>query len=80
MISGVMPTALTVSDMDRSLEFYRDLLGFRVATALPPPAERERWNRYHEEVCRIQGAQIRVLYLEAPDGKSHLELIEYLSP
>ena len=80
MISGVMPTALTVSDMDRSLEFYRDLLGFRVATELPPAAERDRWDRYHEEVCRIQGAQIRVLYLEAPDGKSHLELIEYLSP
>ncbi len=80
MISSVLPTALTVSDMDRSLAFYRDLLGFRVDTELPPAAERERWDRYHEEVCRLQGAQIRVLYLAAPDGKTHLELIEYLSP
>lgn len=80
MISSVMTTALTVSDMDRSLAFYRDLLGFKIAAELPPSAERQRWDTYHVAVCRVQGAQIRVIYLEAPDGKSHLELIEYLSP
>ena len=45
MISSVLPPALTISDMDRSLAFYRDLLGFRVDTELPPAAERERWDR-----------------------------------
>jgi len=80
LISGVLPTALCVSDLPRSLRFYCELLGFRVAAELPPPAERERWDRYHEEVCRIPGAKIQVVYLEAPDGASHLELIEYLEP
>ena len=80
MISTVLPTALTVSDLKRSLEFYCGLLGFRVAAELPPPAERERWDRYHEQVCRIQGAQIAVVYLEAQDGQTHLELIEYTQP
>ena len=80
MIRSVLPTALCVSDMDGSIAFYCDLLGFRVAAELPAPAERERWDRYHEQVSRIPGAQIRVVYLEAPDGQTHLELIEYLSP
>ena len=80
MISTVLPTALTVSDLERSLEFYCGLLGFRVAAKLPPPAERERWDRYHEQVCRIEGAQIAVVYLEAQDGQTHLELIEYTQP
>jgi len=80
VISSVLPTALTVSDMEQSLAFYRDVLGFRVAAELPSPAERKRWDRYHEEVCGIQDAKIRVVYLEAPDGKSNLELIEYLKP
>ena len=80
MIRSVLPTALCVSDLDGSIAFYCDLLGFRVAAELPAPAERERWDRYHEQVCRIPGAQIRVVYLEAPDGQTHLELIEYLSP
>ena len=80
MISSVLPTALAVSDLERSIGFYRDLLGFRVAAELPPLAERERWDAYHEQVCRIPGAQIEVVYLEAPDGRTHLELIEYVSP
>jgi catechol 2,3-dioxygenase-like lactoylglutathione lyase family enzyme len=80
MISSVLPTALAVSDMRRSLAFYCDVLGFRVAAELPPPAERARWDAYHEQVCGIPGAQIDVVYLEAPDGATHLELIEYLEP
>jgi glyoxylase I family protein len=80
MITTVLTTALTVSDLARSLEFYCGLLGFRVAAELPPPAERERWDLYHERVCGIAGARINVVYLEAPDGETHLELIEYVRP
>jgi catechol 2,3-dioxygenase-like lactoylglutathione lyase family enzyme len=80
MITTVLPTALTVSDMQRSLAFYRDLLGFKVGGELPSAAERERWDRYHVQVCGIPNARINVIYLVAPDGKSELELIEYASP
>lgn len=80
MISSVLTTALTVSDMEQSLAFYCDVLGFTVAAELPPTAERERWDRYHEQVCRIPGARINVVYLEAQDGRTHLELIEYEQP
>jgi catechol 2,3-dioxygenase-like lactoylglutathione lyase family enzyme len=80
VISTVLPTALAVSDMERALSFYRDILGFRVVVELPPAAERERWDAYHEQVCGIPGAQIKVVYLEAPDGATNLELIEYVRP
>jgi catechol 2,3-dioxygenase-like lactoylglutathione lyase family enzyme len=80
MIESVLPTALTVSDMDRALGFYRDLLGFELAVELPPKDERERWDAYHERVCGITGSRIDVAYLQATDGATHLELIEYLRP
>lgn len=80
MIDRVLPTALTVSDLQRSLAFYCDLLGFQVAARLPPDAERERWDSYHREVSGIEDAVIHVVYLQTPDGQSHLELIEYASP
>ena len=80
MIDSVLTTAVTVSDRERSLAFYRDLLGFRVAVELPPPAERDRWDAYHRQVCRVDDAVIRVVYMEAPDGQTALELIEYITP
>lgn len=80
VIDSVLTTAVTVSDMERSLAFYRDLLGFRVAVELPPLAERERWDAYHQQVCGVDNAVIRVAYLEAPDSETALELIEYTAP
>lgn len=79
MIRGVLPTALCVSDLERSLRFYCDLMGLELARELPSEQERAQWDVYHERVCAIPGARIRVAYLRAPDG-SGLELIEYLSP
>ena len=80
MIESVLPTALTVSSMERALGFYRDLLGFELALELPPQDERDRWDAYHERVSGITGSRISVAYLQAPDGTTHLELIEYLRP
>jgi len=37
MIRGLAHAAITVEDMERSLAFYRDLLGFRVVRALKLP-------------------------------------------
>jgi catechol 2,3-dioxygenase-like lactoylglutathione lyase family enzyme len=80
VIRSVLPTALTVSDLERSLAFYCDLLGFEVVERLPPDAERTRWDPYHRAVSGIPDAVIDVVYLRAPDGETHIELIEYVSP
>jgi len=80
MIRSVLDTALTVSDLDRSIRFYCDILGFAVAAELPPAAERDRWDAYHIAVSGVEDARINVAYLVAGDGQSHLELIEYVTP
>jgi catechol 2,3-dioxygenase-like lactoylglutathione lyase family enzyme len=38
-ISGIHHLRLTVTDVKRSLEFYRTLLGFEVAAESPPPGD-----------------------------------------
>ncbi len=84
LITGIEVPAVIVSDMDRALAFYRDLLGLTVADKKGvdtgwDDGEEQRWNAYHEKVCGIPGAKIKVVFLSAPDG-SQLELVEYVEP
>src|SRR5260370_8549310 len=64
---------VTVSDLDRSLAFYRDLLGFHVAY------ERgEVTAEYMPRLVGIPGARLKIAGLDIPG--LHLDLIEYLEP
>jgi len=73
MILGTNHTSFTVSDVDRSVAFYRDLLGFRLLSLAERPPD------FSELATGIPGAHLRVAYLEIPGGH-RLELIQYLSP
>jgi len=84
LIGGVDVPAVIVGDMERSLAFYRDLLGLRVVEVKGDgspwsASEQARWHAYHERCVSLPGARIQAVFLEAPDG-SHLELIEYRQP
>lgn len=63
-------TSFTVSNMERSLAFYRDLLGMEVISDRIAPAE------FAEKITGIPGAELRVVYVQA--GGYKLELIQYL--
>jgi catechol 2,3-dioxygenase-like lactoylglutathione lyase family enzyme len=70
---GVHHTSRTVSDVDRSLEFYRDLLGMRVVVDTPmegPMLERE---------VALPGARLRFVLLET-GADTYLELLQYSFP
>jgi len=72
MITTVNHTSFTVSDLDRSISFYRDLLGMElISLAGRDPA-------FVEKVTGIPAAKLKVAYLQAPGHR--LELIQYLSP
>jgi catechol 2,3-dioxygenase-like lactoylglutathione lyase family enzyme len=71
MIVRANHTSFTVSDLDRSVAFYRDRLGFRVLDVAGRPRD------FAERVTGIPAADIRIAYLEA--GGHRLELIQYLS-
>jgi catechol 2,3-dioxygenase-like lactoylglutathione lyase family enzyme len=70
---GIDHTAITISDTDASLKFYRDLLGLRVA------GESENYGTEQEHLNSVFGAHLRITALRAPAGPG-IELLEYLSP
>ncbi len=73
MILATNHTSFTVSDVERSAAFYRDLLGFKLLSlAERPPG-------FAEIATGIPGAHLKVAYLEVPGGH-RLELIQYLNP
>lgn len=77
-IAGILHTGLTVSDLDRSLHFYVDLLGLRVIH------RQVNDNEYTRRLVGVPNAILRVALLQVDDGNStpsHIvELIEYVQP
>lgn len=68
---------LTVSNMERSLEFYRDVLGFpEIGEATIAPEE--EWASHIVGYYGKPGAAYRIVYLRA--GNETLELEEYAHP
>jgi len=78
-IEQVFHTGLTVSDLDRSIAFYRDLLGFELVT---------QWDSAQPYLRTIVGfpeAELRIALLRLPGGTAgasghHVELLEYKAP
>ena len=70
---GIDHTAIVTSDTSRSLTFYRDLLGMRVA------GTSENWGDQQEHLNNVFGAHLRITTLRAAKGPG-VELLEYLSP
>jgi len=71
--------SFTVSDIDRSVAFYGDLLGMEVVT------RQDQANAYTEKLVGMPGASLRVAMLRIPGfpagpSRHHLELVEYVHP
>jgi catechol 2,3-dioxygenase-like lactoylglutathione lyase family enzyme len=64
---------LTVSDLECSVAFYRDLLGFNIAY------ERgEVTAEYMPRLVGIPGARLKIVGLDIPG--LHIDLVEYIEP
>jgi lactoylglutathione lyase len=63
-------TSFTVSNLDRSVAFYRGILGFSLLSLAERPRE------YSEQVTGVKGCSLKIAYLMGY-GLT-LELIEYL--
>ena len=70
---GIDHTAIAVADTRRSVAFYRDRLGLRVA------GESENYGPEQERLNGVFGSRVRITGLRAPRGIG-IELLEYLSP
>ena len=65
-------TSFTVSDLDRSIAFFRDALGFDVTSKAP------RGQALIQAITGVEGADVLIAYVRGP-GHS-IELIQYLGP
>jgi catechol 2,3-dioxygenase-like lactoylglutathione lyase family enzyme len=70
---GIDHTAIVVADTDRSLAFYRDVLGLTVAGGA------ENWGAEQERLNNVFGAHLRITSLKAARGPA-IEFLEYLAP
>jgi glyoxylase I family protein len=66
-------TGITVSHLDRSLAFWRDVLGFTLSHTAHQKGE------LAQEITGVKGAEIKLAVLKAPGGHK-IELLEYLAP
>ncbi len=72
MIKSIHHTSYTVKDMDRSLRFYEQGLGFRRY------GDKTVANRLQEVITGVKGAKARVVHLQGY-GQG-LELFQYFAP
>lgn len=70
---GIDHTAIVVSDTEKSLQFYRDILGLRIA------GESENYGEEQERLNNVFGARLRITSLRAASGPG-IEFLEYLTP
>ena len=66
-------TGITVSNLERSLLFWRDVLGFELSHTARQKGETAR------EITGVQGAEIKLAVVKIPGGHK-IELLEYLAP
>ncbi len=74
MIRGIHHTAISTVDLERSITFYRDLLGFEQVMDFSWPEGTSNMNATHA----LKETSGRVVLLKA--GNSMIELFQYASP
>ncbi len=73
MIQGVHHTCITVSDLDRSIAFYRGVLGLELVMT----EESERSGDDRSKALGVAKATVKLAILRA--GDAQVELIEYVT-
>ena len=72
-VMSVRHLGIVVKDLERSLRFYRDALGFKVVRAM------EESGAYLETLLALPNARVQTVKLAAPDGVAVIELLVFSS-
>ena len=72
-VESVYHTGFTVSDIERSIEFYRDVLGLQLHRRQQGTAA------YLSTITGFDGVTLEIALLQTPDGSGMLELLQYVS-
>jgi len=71
-ITAADHTGITVSNLERSLHFWQNVLGFEFSHRAHQSGEMA------EEITGVKGAELKLAVVKAPGHK--IELLEYLAP
>jgi catechol 2,3-dioxygenase-like lactoylglutathione lyase family enzyme len=79
MITGLWHASFTVKDIERTIHFYRDILGMDLVHT------QEQSNAYTRKLVQYPDANLKVAMFSFPGHSHHpsghvIELIEYVSP
>ena len=72
-IVGADHTGITVSNLERALAFWRDVLGFEFSHGA------HQKSKMAEQITGVNGAELKLAVVKAPGGHK-IELLEYLAP
>ena len=72
MIKAIRHTGIVVSDLNKALHFYRDLLGMRIVKDMDEGGD------YIDALLSLEGASVRTIKMEADDGNL-IELLYFIS-
>jgi len=72
MIKNIRHTGIVVNDLETSLYFYRDLLGFQIVKQM------EESGTYIDNISSLHNIKVTTVKMAAPDGQM-IELLQYHS-
>ncbi len=73
MLKSMFHTGFIVDDVEEAVDFYTNVLGFRVAMRM------ERQGEFIDQVLGFDGAHIKGAFVDLGEGHQ-LELIQYINP
>ncbi len=74
MISAIDHINIVVSDLERSVKFYTELLGFKEINKVHLEGE------WIDSIVGLEGVVADVVFIVAPEGEPKIELLCYKSP
>jgi catechol 2,3-dioxygenase-like lactoylglutathione lyase family enzyme len=74
IITGVDHVGLTVTDLDRSIKFYTEILECSIVV------EQEKEGGYLAAIVGYPGAHVKMAHLQPPGSSQRIELFEYRTP
>ena len=69
MIAGVRHFGIVVSNMERSLEFYRDLLGLKIERSMNESGS------FLDNMLNLENVKVKTVKMSAPNGITLIELL-----
>ena len=74
MIKSVDHINIVVTELERSVKFYTEILGFRIVRNAHLKGE------WIDKIVGLNGVEANVVYVVAPGGGPRIELLQYISP